>query len=655
MISDSNTYKGGIHLLENNYTGITKLKDWWGKVKANFAYLDDRISTIITTPVDGVSAQEIIDARKGELALGDKIDAMDLEVSTHKADFVSASQFGAVGDGVTDDGAKLNLAFDYLRSTITSKTETSTVKLDLGGKTYVTTIPLNLTGIISWGWSIENGTIIGKCAGKNVLEMIGSRGGKLKNIVIVGDETNMPYCGILSARSTLGEEYGSCDNFIFDNVSCIGYFSLASAYFYAQESTLYNHCRFWNYNHEGYCAIHTGYDTFPIVSDYMTPVTGGHSFINDKYINVDYRYLPRKKIVLITNITKANPAVVTAANHPFSNGDKITITGVLGMTAINNQIFTVANATTDTFELSGIDTSAYAAYTSGGSAIKIQTVPSVYFARGKQHSFDTCYIVNYGTDSMQIDFPQDGLPAENISLGILFEGSGSRSHIRFTTGNASALLYHADIKTYSTHARDSFISTDAIDLIRIVFYHSKITMSSSVNVTNYLPLVDTASKYSFYGADINTYDRNSFDPKSAVSFKGSHTAVGDGKCILHDIQLSNRSDGTYTPMVTSATGTITSYTATGTIKRVDDLVFIDIDVTITDNGTGTGAINITLPIQATNKMFVLAGREMGVSGKMIQGLISTSAASVSVRDYANAYPASTGARLVLSGWYKATA
>jgi hypothetical protein len=86
LISDSNTYKGGIYLLDNNYTGITKLKDWWGKVKANFTYLDDRISTIITTPVDGVSAQEIIDARKGELALGDKIDAMDLEVSTHLAD-----------------------------------------------------------------------------------------------------------------------------------------------------------------------------------------------------------------------------------------------------------------------------------------------------------------------------------------------------------------------------------------------------------------------------------------------------------------------------------------------------------------------------------------------------------------------------------------
>ncbi len=104
MISDSNIYKGGIYLLDNNYTGITKLKDWWGKVKANFTYLDERISTIITTPAEGVSAQEIIDARKGETTLGDKIDAMDAAHASHLAENMSLSQFPLVIPEVDDTG-----------------------------------------------------------------------------------------------------------------------------------------------------------------------------------------------------------------------------------------------------------------------------------------------------------------------------------------------------------------------------------------------------------------------------------------------------------------------------------------------------------------------------------------------------------------------
>jgi hypothetical protein len=82
----------------------------------------------------------------------------------------------------------------------------------------------------------------------------------------------------------------------------------------------------------------------------------------------------------ITNITQANPAVVTSSSHGFSNGDKIIIRNVVGMTEVNNLVFTVgmtevnnlvftvAGATTNTFQLSGINSTGYTAYTSGGSA-----------------------------------------------------------------------------------------------------------------------------------------------------------------------------------------------------------------------------------------------------------------------------------------------
>ena len=70
----------------------------------------------------------------------------------------------------------------------------------------------------------------------------------------------------------------------------------------------------------------------------------------------------------ITGITQANPAVVTSTAHGFLNGDEIYIGAVGGMVQVNNMVFTVANVTTNTFELSGIDSTAFTAYTTGGYA-----------------------------------------------------------------------------------------------------------------------------------------------------------------------------------------------------------------------------------------------------------------------------------------------
>lgn len=80
----------------------------------------------------------------------------------------------------------------------------------------------------------------------------------------------------------------------------------------------------------------------------------------------------------ITGVTQANPAVVTIASHTFTNGDRIFISGVVGMTQLNNREFTVANTTTNTFELSGINSTSFDAYTSGGTAAKIVEVTTTY-------------------------------------------------------------------------------------------------------------------------------------------------------------------------------------------------------------------------------------------------------------------------------------
>lgn len=77
----------------------------------------------------------------------------------------------------------------------------------------------------------------------------------------------------------------------------------------------------------------------------------------------------------ITGITKANPAVVTyAGGDNFTNGDKVFISEVVGMTQVNDLIFTVANVNTgtNTFELSGISSTAYSTYVSAGKIQKVQ-------------------------------------------------------------------------------------------------------------------------------------------------------------------------------------------------------------------------------------------------------------------------------------------
>ena len=82
----------------------------------------------------------------------------------------------------------------------------------------------------------------------------------------------------------------------------------------------------------------------------------------------------------ISGATKANPVVITATGHSYSNGDRVFISGVVGMTELNNREFTVANQTTNTFELSGIDGSAFTTYTSGGTSGKIVEVTTTYSA-----------------------------------------------------------------------------------------------------------------------------------------------------------------------------------------------------------------------------------------------------------------------------------
>lgn len=82
----------------------------------------------------------------------------------------------------------------------------------------------------------------------------------------------------------------------------------------------------------------------------------------------------------ITGATQANPCVITCVGHGFLNDTKVTIASVAGMTELNGNEYTIANVTDDTFELAGVNSSGYGAYTSGGTATGPYEILSPYAA-----------------------------------------------------------------------------------------------------------------------------------------------------------------------------------------------------------------------------------------------------------------------------------
>jgi len=103
-------------------------------------------------------------------------------------------------------------------------------------------------------------------------------------------------------------------------------------------------------------------------------------------------FLEYNEPLTITNITKANPVVVTAVGHGLSNDDHVKLISITGMDEVNNLSFVVKNKTDDTFQLydyygNAIDGTSYTAYVEGGEAHKLITsVTGLDHLEGKEVS-----------------------------------------------------------------------------------------------------------------------------------------------------------------------------------------------------------------------------------------------------------------------------
>lgn len=241
----------------------------------------------------------------------------------------------------------------------------------------------------------------------------------------------------------------------------------------------------------------------------------------------------------ITGVTQASPGVITSNSHGFSDGEEIYMTGVGGMTQLNDRNYIVDNATTNTFTLTdlfgvAIDTTAFTTFTSGGTADKIYQISTPYveadlFNLRYAQSADTMYIVHPSYDIRVLS--RTGSAAWTLSTATIsgsptpgLSGSNNRpSVVTFfeqrlvfanTNNNPQTLWFSKNGDylnfTVGTAADDALIYTIASNQVNAIRYLSAtrvLTLGTSggeyvVTATSDGPVTPTTTlirKYSNYG------------------------------------------------------------------------------------------------------------------------------------------------------------
>jgi len=75
----------------------------------------------------------------------------------------------------------------------------------------------------------------------------------------------------------------------------------------------------------------------------------------------------------VTAISQANPGEVTMASaHGWTSGDQVTFSGVVGMTEVNGNTYTITVTSPTEFTI-GVNTTAFTAYVSDGTAARVST------------------------------------------------------------------------------------------------------------------------------------------------------------------------------------------------------------------------------------------------------------------------------------------
>ena len=100
----------------------------------------------------------------------------------------------------------------------------------------------------------------------------------------------------------------------------------------------------------------------------------------------------------------------------------------------------------------------------------------------------------------------------------------------------------------------------------------------------------------------------------------------------------------FTPAVASTGGAITTSSATMRYKQIGKTMLVNFNISITTNGTGSGSITLTVPSNAV-AYAVGAARDYSVGGKTISVTLPTASSTMTLVNYDNTYPGANGSTI----------
>lgn len=289
----------------------------------------------------------------------------------------------------------------------------------------------------------------------------------------------------------------------------------------------------------------------------------------------------------ITGITKANPAVATySGSDTYANGDRVYISGVVGMTQVNNREFIVANvnAAANTFELqnsdgTNVNSTGYGTYTSGGTVAEIIEVTTAFLEADLAdirvtQSADTLYILHPDYPPQQL--VRTSATTWTLSDIVFTDGPYDSLNTTSTTLSPSAATGTVTITASAVTGINSnrgFLSTDVGRLIRLkegsVWGYAEIlTVSSTVAVTADVlsTLTNTNAKTNWR---LGIWSDTTGFPATGTFFEDRLFLAG---AATYPQRLDGSKSGVYTSFAPSATdGTVADDNAVSFTLNADDV------------------------------------------------------------------------------------